>query len=231
MTSQLSNKVALINKIQAMLALKENTTFEGEAMAAAALIEKMCKEHNIDLNALSTPQVIEEAVLSFKRRKEEFITLLAGVARYYGAEVFSRKKIDGETDILVVGTEGQQIQTKLYFDYICQVMEQECNLAHNAEKVLAQLTGGKMDRAFRKNFCKTYSIMVMKRLEEMKDKEMSKDEKAVKSYMVNLRLGKGRKVSAGRGSGAFAGYNAGKNVSLNRQASGSSTTLALSAGK
>ena len=43
------------------------------------------------------------------------------------------------------------------FDYLNQVMEKEAEVAHQAEKILSNLTGGSVSRSFKLNFRKAFA--------------------------------------------------------------------------
>jgi hypothetical protein len=54
-----------------------------------------------------------------------------------------------------IGTEAQQIQTKLYYEFLKDNMDQERNKAIQGEKILAELLGDTFDaRGFNANFDK-----------------------------------------------------------------------------
>lgn len=216
------NRQQVIAKIQSMLKLQTNTTFDGEASAAAAMIDKLCQKYGITLNEATETQVADEEFLSFKRVNVALTTLLNAVASFYDAKAYMK---NGDTKSLqVIGSEAQQIQVRLYYDYLVQVMEKEADLAHQAEKVLASVTGKSVSRSFKLNFRKAFSEKVSLRLKEMKVEEnrVHDDAKAVGDKLSTMRFGRARKMNGASGEGAYAGSNVGAGVSLHRQASGSS---------
>jgi hypothetical protein len=217
------DRAQVIAKIQSILKLQENTTFDGEASAAAAMIDKLCKQYNVTLTEATETQVVDEEFLSFKRVNAALSLLLNAVANFYDAKAYLK---NGDTKSLqVIGSEGQQIQVRLYYDYLVQVMEKEAEVAHKAEKVLASLTGATVSRSFKINFRKAFAEKVSLRLQEMKREEgrVHDDAEAVDKKLSTMRFGRAKKMNGANGAGAYAGSNVGAGVSLNRQASGSVT--------
>lgn len=205
-----------------MLKLQEQTDFDGEASAAANLIDKLCKQYGISIEEASETQVLDETFLSFKRINAAHSLLLNAIATFYDAKAYLK---NGDTKSLqVIGSEAQQIQTRLYYDYLLSVMERECDKAHKAEKVLAELMGNTVNRNFKLNFRKAFADQVANRLFEMKKEEnrVHDDANAVKSKLSTMRFNRARKMNGASGAGAFAGAGIGSSVSLNRQATGSS---------
>lgn len=217
------DRAQVIAKIQSILKLQENTTFDGEASAAAAMIDKLCKQYGISVSEATETQVVDEEFLSFKRVNAALSLLLNAVANFYDAKAYLK---NGDTKSLqVIGSEGQQIQVRLYYDYLVQVMEKEAEVAHKAEKVLASLTGATVSRSFKINFRKAFAEKVSLRLQEMKREEgrVHDDAEAVDKKLSTMRFGRAKKMNGANGAGAYAGSNVGAGVSLNRQASGSVT--------
>jgi len=215
-----TDRNAVIAKIQAMLKLQESTTFDGEATAAAALIDRLCKQHGISLEEASDSIAMDETFKEFKKMDASFATLLNAVASFYDAKCYLQKK-DGKQSYQIIGTEAQQIQTKLYFEYFQDVMEKECELAYQAEKVLAELQGTTIGRSFKYNFRKAFATKVAERLHTQKQEEGRKheDAKAVEKVVAQRKFGR-RNVTSAAGAGASVGSNSGSSVSLNRQAEG-----------
>jgi enamine deaminase RidA (YjgF/YER057c/UK114 family) len=213
----------IIAKIQSILKLQNGTDFEGECSNAAAMIDKLCKKYNVSVEEVSQTQVLDESFESFKRLNQAFATLLNAVANFYDARAYIK---NGDTKSLqVIGSEAQQIQVRLYFDYLMQVMEKEAEVAHKAEKVLAETLGTSVSRSFKLNFRKAFANKVQERLAIMKKEEgrTHDDADAVKNKLSKMRFGKSHKFNGANGSGAISGANVGAGVSLNRQASGSIT--------
>ena len=210
----------VIAKIQAILKLQEGTDFDGEASAAAAIIDKLCKQYSVTLEEATIAQVLDESFEKFKRINAAKATILNAVANFYDAKAYVKS---GES-LQVIGTEAQQIQTKLYYEYLLEVMERECNKAYNAEKVIANLTGSTVNRSFKLNFRKAFANSVALRLQEMKKEEnrVHEDAQVVENKLSTMRFGRAKKTTAAQGSGAFVGADAGSSVSLRRQASGAS---------
>jgi hypothetical protein len=104
-------------------------------------------------------------------------------------------------------------------------MEKEAEVAHKAEKVMAELTGKTVSRSFKLNFRKAFADNVAQRLFEMKKAEgrVHDDADAVKNKLSAMRFGRAKKMNGANGAGAYAGAGVGSSVSLNRQATGSVT--------
>ena len=213
----------VIAKIQSILKLQEGTTFDGEATAAANLIDKLCKQYGVSIQEATETQVLDETFQTFKRINQAYATLLNAVATFYDAKAYLK---NGDVKSLqVIGSEGQQIQTRLYFEYLLQVMEKECDVAHKAAKVLCELTGGSVSRSFKINFRKAFANKVAERLVEMKKEQnrVHEDAEAVSNKLSTMRLSRGKRFTAAKGDGAYAGGTVGAGVSLNRPATGSVT--------
>lgn len=211
----------VIAKIKAMLALQEGTDFEGEAAAAASLIDKLCKQHGIALDDLQKVEVLDEVIESGLKISVAHGVLLSAVATFYDAGVYKEVYRRGQKNLRVIGSEAQQIQTRLYYDFLLEVMENECDKAHKAELILAGITGRKVDKSFKPNFRKAFAVMVSKRLSEMKAAEnrMHPDAKAAGDALAKQKFHKGNK-SYIKGDGAHAGYSAGSTASLHKQQTG-----------
>lgn len=214
------DRASVIAKIKAMLKLQASTDFDGEAAAAAALIDKLCNQYDVTIQDATEVQVLDECFMRFKRINHAVFTLLTAVASFYDAKAYSRKG-DEDSGFYIVGSEGQQIQTKLYFEYLKEVMERECAKAHKAEKVIADLTGGSVSRSFKGNFYKSFASQVSTRLQDMKKEEgrVHQDALAVKGKLSTMRFRSVRSTGAS-GDGAAAGGMVGADVSLRRQAGG-----------
>ncbi len=217
------NREQVIAKIQAILKLQNGTDFDGEASAAASIIDKLCNQYNVTLDEATKKQVLDETFESFKRINSAKALILNAVATFYDAKAYV-KTSDGKS-LQIIGTEAQQIQTKLYYEYLLEVMEKECDKAHKAEKVLVELTGGTVSRSFKINFRKAFADKVSQRLYEMKKEEnrIHDDADAVSEKLSTMRLTRGRRLNGATGEGAVVGGDVGSNVSLRRQATGSVT--------
>jgi hypothetical protein len=226
------NREQIISKIQSMLRLAENTDFDGEASAAARMIDKLCKQYGITIENAKTPIAKDEEFSSYTRRDGAYIILLNAVAKFYGASLYL--KTDYYTDkktYQIIGTEAQQIQTRLYFEFLNDSMLQECETTYKAEKIIAELQGKTLQRSFRNNFKKAFATRVAIRLNDMMaERDNGADAEAVKNKLSTIKLSKSRSFSGARGAGAYAGYDSGSVVSLNRQTSGSKQ-MALSASR
>lgn len=216
------DRTQVIAKIQSILKLQNGTTFDGEADAAAKMIDKLCKQYGVTISEATETQVLDESFISFKKTNVALTTIANAIAKFYDAMAYLKNENDGKS-LQVIGSEAQQIQVRLYYDYLVQVMEKEADVAHKAEKVLASLTGATVSRSFKLNFRKAFADKVAERLREMKQAEnrVHDDADAVKSKLSTMRFGRAKKMNGANGAGAYAGSNVGAGVSLNRQASGS----------
>lgn len=216
------NRQQVIAKIQSILKLQKGTDFEGEAFAAANLIDKLCKQYGVTIDEATETQVLDESFVSFKRINYAQSILLNAIASFYDAKAYL-KTLNDVKSLQVIGSEAQQIQVRLYFEYLLEVMERECELAHKAEKVLAQVSGATVSRSFKLNFRKAFADKVAVRLHEMKIAEgrVHDDAQAVSGQLSKMRFGRSKKMNGARGEGATVGSNVGAGVSLHRQANGS----------
>lgn len=216
------NREQVIAKIQSILKLQNGTDFDGEASAAANIIDKLCKQYDVTLDEATKKQVLDETFETFKRINSAHAMILNAVANFYDAKAYV-KNSDDVKSLQILGTEAQQIQTKLYYEYLLEVMEKECDKAHKAEKVLAELNGKTVSRSFKINFRKAFADKVAQRLQEMKKEEnrVHDDADVVSDKLSTMRFRNTRKFNGASGEGACAGNAVGSNVSLHRQANGS----------
>lgn len=214
------DRKAIIAKIQAMLKLQEQTSFEGEASAAAALIDKLCKQNGITLEEATATQIFDESIKDFKRVDQSYALIVGAVAEFYDAKAYLQHSANGKS-LKVIGSEAQQIQVQLYSEFLMEVMDRECKLAYEAEKLLAELTDKTINKSFIFNFKKAFAGKIYDRLREMKIEEnrVHEDKQAVQNTLSTMRFGRSKFTSA-KGSGACAGNSAGESASLNRQTSG-----------
>ena len=129
----------VIEKIQAILKLQEGTTFDGEADNAAKMIDMLCKKYGVTIDEATEVQVEDEIFLKFKKINVAYATLLNAIAYFYDAKAYLKTDVNGNKTIQVIGSEAQQIQVRIYFDYLVDCMEKETETAHKAEKIIAQL--------------------------------------------------------------------------------------------
>lgn len=213
----------VIAKIKSMLKLQESTDFDGEASAAAAMIDKLCAKHGITLQEATEVIAVDETFTSFKKLDVAFSLIVNSVASFYDAKAYVKTDINGNKTIQVIGSEAQQIQVNLYTEYLLGVMNREADKAYSAEKIIAELTGANLSRSFKINFKKAFANQVANRLREMKIEEnrVHEDKKAVDTALSKMRFNSNTKMRGAAGAGATAGAGVGSNVSLNRQTSGS----------
>jgi hypothetical protein len=215
------DRTQVIAKIQSILKLQNGTSFDGEADAAAKMIDKLCKQYGVTITEATETQVFDESFIKYKRVNYALITLLNAIASFYDAKAYMKN--GDEKSLQIIGSDAQQIQVRLYYDYLVQVMEKEAELAHSAEKIMSALTGKSVSRSFKLNFRKAFADKVALRLFEMKKEEnrVHEDKKAVSDKLSTMRLGRAKKMNGGSGEGAYAGAGIGSSVSLNRQTKGS----------
>ena len=220
----------VIAKIKSMLALQEGTDFDGEASAAAAMIDKLCKKYGITVDEATEVIASDELYQSFKRLDTSFALIVNAVAKFYDAKAYI-KTVNGNKSIQVIGSEAQQIQVNLYSEFLLGVMEREADKAYKAEKIIAELTGTKLSRSFKINFKKAFSNQVASRLWDMKKEEgrVHEHKDAVAKALSKKRFNRSTSFKGARGAGADAGADVGSSVSLNRQASGGGAQRALTA--
>lgn len=215
-STALMDRQQIIAKIRSMMALRDGSTFDGEAQNAAAMIEKLCKKFGINPETDLTPQVFDE-LFSEGRHRDYIKWIYNSVANYYDAKLY----IQDKTKLRVIGTEAQQIQVKLYAEFIVECMEKEAKKAYEGEKLLAEMMGKPAPtRTFLHAFKQAFATQVSTRLREMKDSE-HEHAKVTGAYLSTMRFGRARSTSRFRGgSGAEAGNCAGSSVSLRKQAGG-----------
>jgi hypothetical protein len=211
----------VIAKIQAMMALRDGSTFDGEAANASAMIDRLCAKYGVNIDEDLQPEVLDE-LFSQGRHRDYIKWILNAVAAYYDAKLY----ISNKTDLKVIGTEAQQIVVKIYNDFIVDCMEKEAKKAYQGEQVLAELMGKPApDRRFLHAFKQAFATQVCTRLRQMKQDENRVHEHAeyTSAIVKGYALRRARSTSTMRGGGgAEAGFSAGDSVSLRKQASGSS---------
>ena len=215
----------VIEKIQSILKLQEGTTFDGEADNAAKMIDMLCKKYGVTIDEATEVHVDAEVFLKFKKINVAYATLLNAIAYFYDAKAYLKTdNLNGNKTIQIIGSEAQQIQVRVYFDYLVDCMEKETETAHKAEKIIAQLQGNSLSRSFKTNFRKGFAEQVMNRLQDKKKQEGRVHEhKAVTDKALSTRrFNTSRRMNGASGYGGNAGASAGGSVSLNRQASGAS---------
>ena len=224
-TTATMDRQAILDKIAAMLRLQEATGFDGESAAAATMIDKLCAKYGVTVSEANTPKVLTEEYKSTGRLNEAEFLLFTAVARFYDAKGFVQYSYPNGgrkvSTFKCIGTEAQQIQTKLYFDFFVETMANECEKTMKGEEILADLTGSSFNRSgFKTNFYKAFAMKVQERLDELKKEKGDHEHKEVTNIVIaSMKFGT-RKVAA-TGLGLMMGSNAGENASLHRQATGS----------
>lgn len=223
------DRKSVIDKIQAILKLQEGTSFDGEADNAAKMIDMLCKKYGVTIDEATEVQVEDEVFFKFKKMNVAYVSLLNAIAYFYDAKAYLKTDVNGNKSIQVIGSEAQQIQVKIYFDYLVECMEKETETAHKAEKIISQLNGTKLSRSFKINFRKGFAEMVMNRLQNKKKEEgrVHEHKEVTDKALSTRRFNTARRMNGASGYGGSAGASAGDSVSLNRQASGGKSTRAL----
>jgi hypothetical protein len=219
----------VIAKIKSMMALQESTDFDGEASAAATMIDKLCAKYGITVEEATEVIATDETFRQFKRMDSSYFILVSAVANFYDAKAYVHRKNDGQY-LKIIGSEAQQIQTQLYFEYFFDLMNKEADKAYKAEKIMGELFGKVISRSFKTNFKKAFARKVEERLIDLKEEEnrVHDDADAVRKALSTRCFGR-RRVSNAAGSGASAGAGVGAGVSLSRQAGPAASQLALKA--
>lgn len=219
------DRQAILDKIAAMLRLQESSGFDGETAAAAAMIDKLCAKYGVTVSEATTPQVLTEEYASTGRLNEAEFILFCAVARFYDAKGYvhyTHPNGRRVSTFMCIGTEAQQIQTKLYYEFLLETMKNECNKAMLGEQILSELTGSQFSKSgFKTNFYKAFAEKVRDRLYEMKLNREPHEHKEFTAIEVAKHKFGNRKIGVASGSGAQIGSNAGANASLHRQATGS----------
>jgi len=215
----------VIAKIKSMLKLQESTDFDGEASAAAAMIDKLCAKHGITLQEAKEVLAVDEQFTSFKKMDVAFTQIVNAVAKFYDAKAYVKTDINGAKTIQVIGSEAQQIQVNLYSEFLIDVMNREADKAYKAEKIIGELIDTKVSRSFKINFKKSFAEQVSDRLREMKKEEnrIHEDKQAVVTALSKMRFNSNTKFRGASGAGATAGADVGSNVSLRKQTGGRTT--------
>ena len=216
------DRTQVIAKIKSMLKLQESTDFDGEASAAAKMIDKLCVKYGITLQEATEVIAMDEVFASFKRMDVAYTTIVNAVANFYDAKAYVKTNIEGKKTIQVIGSEAQQIQVNLYTEYLLGVMNREADVAYEGEKVIASINNSKISRSFKINFKKAFANQIQDRLLEMKKEEgrVHEDKESVKKALTKMHFNSKTRMKGAVGSGASAGASVGSGVSLNRQARG-----------
>lgn len=213
------NRQDILNKIRAMMALQESTNFHEEADAASKMIDRLCKKYGVDPETDLSPQVIDE-VFASRRFRTYTKMIFNAVANFYDAMYYYVG-----TNRHLIGTEAQQIQTRLYYEYIAECMEREAQKAYEGEKFLAELQGRfSPTSAFLNSFKQSFALKVVERLRAMKQQQnrVHEHKQLTAAVVGKMKFRKGASLSLNnRGGGYQAGTCAGESVSLHKQTSGS----------
>ena len=147
----------IIAKIQSILKLQEGTSFDGEASAAANLIDKLCKQYGITITEATETQVLDESFINFKRVNVALTTLLNAIATFYDAKAYMK---NGDVKSLQITGKSVSRSFKLNFrkafaDKVAlrlREMKEEENRVHDdAKAVSSKLSTMRFGRARRMN--------------------------------------------------------------------------------
>ena len=223
-TQEKLNKIR--NLIVKLMAKADGTDNLFEQRAFAAKVRLLMAEHGISSTDLDKP-VADDVSFgeTFKKIDAAHAVLLLAVSNYYGAKLYVNiVRVNGKRihqQYKLIGTEGQRIETELYFDYLRNHMDREAQLAYEAEKVLADVMEVSLSKGWKQNFRKAMAETISERLEEMKQEEdpvSEADAQAVAIAEANIDFGKNRRCGRSHGAGAQSGAAVGSTTSLNRQA-------------
>ena len=222
-TQEKLNKIR--NLIVKLMAKADGTDNLFEQRAFAAKVRLLMAEHGISSTDLDKP-VADDVSFgeTFKKIDAAYATLLNAVSCYYGAKLYVNcVRVNGKRihqQYKLIGTEGQRIETELYFDYLRNHMDREAQLAYEAEKVLADVMEVSLSKGWKQNFRKAMAETISERLAEMKQEEnpvSEADAQAVATALATRRFHT-RSHSGAHGAGAQSGAAVGSTTSLNRQA-------------
>ena len=218
-----------LNKIRAQIiklqAKADCSDFDAEQQIFAQKVRELMEKYEISSTDLETP-VADDSDFgdTFKRLDYAYMKLLNGVAEYYGATLYWKNVwVDGKRaqQFKLIGTEGQRIETELYFDYLLGHVNREAEIAYEAEKTIANLTNTATNfRGWKQNFRKAMAQTIGSRLREMKQENNPVSDADAKACAIVLAKRKFSSYSgtAAHGSAAADGRAAGQSASLNRQA-------------
>ena len=103
----------VIAKIKSMMALQEGTDFDGEASAAAAMIDKLCAKYGITVEEATEVIATDETFSQFKRMDASYCILVNAVANFYDAKAYVHRKNDGQ--YLKLTIKKKQVNNSRYF--------------------------------------------------------------------------------------------------------------------
>ena len=220
-----------LNKIRAQIIKLQTkadcSDFESEQQIFAQKVRELMEKYEISSTDLETPVADDSAFGdTFKRLDSAYMSLLNGVAKYYGAElywgsVFEPKTREWVQQFKLIGTEGQRIETELYFEFLLNHMNSEAEKAYKEEKKNAKLTNSnKKFHGWKQNFRKAMAQTIEYRLHEMKQENNPVSEADANAVAIVLATKKivSHRDTAAQGSAAANGRSAGLSASLNRQA-------------
>ena len=156
---------AIKTKIAKLLRLQESNN-AGEAANAAALVEKLCREHGIlpeEITDNYDPN--EEIAVDFfygaasRRLDPATCIVLNYVAQHFNGNVVRKWTPQGRR-LHVFATKANQIQIELYTDYLIDALRR-----------IADRECPKGDRVYRNNFKKGFAIEIGSRLNAMKNEQ------------------------------------------------------------
>lgn len=233
-------KENVIEKIRKLLKLQysaEKVGNSGEAFQAAKMVRKLLLEYNLSLSDISTEEqatttrVVESDAMSYadyygvvwKQR------LLGIICRYNLCSLVvcrTTKKMN------IVGTEANMTVVKGFYEYLLQVFRRLSMERLNEAQNEYLGTGKFMTEPMKKDFVRSYLEGVGHGLQENYESQRPTVEetglvlshnKLIEDYFKQRDIRKGRAIrskSALRADGYGAGYDDGRNVSLNRQIKG-----------
>ena len=155
-TNQIKAKIAKLLRMQ-------DSDNAGEAANAAVFVERLCREHGLTPNDISSDFDLQsEVAVDFfygaasRRLDPAMVMIVNSVAAYFNGQVV-RKYTSSGRRLHVFAAEGNQIQIEIYVDYLLDVLKQ-----------IANRECPKGDRAYRNNFKKGFAVVIHQRLDQMR---------------------------------------------------------------
>lgn len=224
---------ALRAKLAKLLRLQQSSNAH-EAANAASLLERLCRQHGVSPEDVSTDHDPErDAALyfqvgpTFTRVDYADALLLNAVAAHFNGEAVITRGRDASY-FKVFATAGNQLQIELYYDYLREAADR---LATTAKRAGGPDT---RSRSFRLNFRKGFALEIKSRLAAMRAREHQEGipetgtpglvlanraarERSAVAALMRQTCGRLRSSGTRLGSGAAAGREAAAAVGLNRQ--------------
>ena len=229
----------IMERIRKLMRLKESTTSEGEARAAAAAASRLLKEYNLSLFDIS--ERAQETVFAIGRSgafsyKDAFGSywkrdLLNVLCRYNYCRILLCR---GTTDMFIVGTDENITAVTVLYDYLRTAFRRLAEERH--KEYVSVRRGYYRTGKYRKKYIRSYLEGVTPGLREQfeagrsRPAEESREtaltcchDALIDKYLEKIGAGTSkahpRKTGTDR-SAYYSGMGDGRNISLNRQIKG-----------